>query len=83
MEDKIKQALDAIRPSLQNDGGDIELVAIEGKNVKVRLHGSCAHCAFQQYTLKNGVERYLQAYIDDGITVENVTEGAMEPEDVE
>ncbi|MDD4010912.1 MAG: NifU family protein [Sphaerochaetaceae bacterium] len=69
MEDKVKEALDQIRPSLQNDGGDIELVKVEGKDVYVRLTGHCAGCMMSQITLKKGVEAYLKNYVDEDITV--------------
>ena len=65
MEDKIKEAIEAIRPSLQNDGGDISLERIDGKNVHVKLHGHCAGCPMSQITLSNGVERYLRDTVAD------------------
>ncbi|MBO4388831.1 MAG: NifU family protein [Spirochaetales bacterium] len=74
MEQKIIEAINAIRPSLQNDGGDIEYLGLEGYTVKVKMHGSCAHCPYQQMTLKNGIENYLKSYIDEKIEVVNATE---------
>ena len=60
MEDKIKAALDQIRPVLQRDGGDIEFVELTEDNiVKVRLQGHCAGCPGARMTLKGIVERIL------------------------
>ncbi|SCJ99420.1 Fe/S biogenesis protein nfuA [uncultured Eubacterium sp.] len=60
MEDKIKAALDQIRPVLQRDGGDIEFVELTEDNiVKVRLQGHCAGCPGARMTLKGVVERIL------------------------
>lgn len=74
MEQKIIDALNSIRPSLQNDGGDIEFLGLDGYQVKVKMHGSCAHCPYQEMTLKNGIQNYLRSYIDEKIEVINVDE---------
>lgn len=74
LEQKVIEALDYIRPSLQNDGGDIEFVRIEGSQVYVKLQGACAGCMMAQMTLKNGVERMLKYNVDESIEVINVTE---------
>ena len=71
MEDKVKQALQDIRPALQNDGGDIEFVSLVGDNVTVRLVGACAGCPMSQMTLKGGVERYLRNFVDPHLNVVN------------
>ncbi len=71
MENKIKEAINDIRPALQNDGGDIEFISIDGKNVHVRLIGACAGCPMSQITLTNGVQRYLRETIDPDIVVIN------------
>lgn len=60
MEEKIRIALEAIRPSLQADGGDIEFIGVEGGTVKVRLQGACASCPSAQMTLTMGVEEHLK-----------------------
>lgn len=61
---KVEQALDEIRPFLQNDGGDISLVAIEdNKAVKVKLEGNCVACSVNQMTLKSGVEMTIKKYV--------------------
>lgn len=55
----VEQALAKIRPLLQRDGGDIELVEVTDGVVKVRLTGACKGCPMSQMTLKQGVERLL------------------------
>lgn len=72
LEQKVKEALEYIRPSLQNDGGDIEFVRLDGNKVYVKLKGACAGCMMAQMTLKNGVERMLKYNIDENLEVENL-----------
>lgn len=72
LEQKVKEALGYIRPSLQNDGGDIEFVRLEGNKVYVKLKGACAGCMMAQMTLKNGVERMLKYNVDENLEVENL-----------
>lgn len=61
MEEKIKDAIDQIRPFLQRDGGDVEFVELTDTNVvKVRLQGHCAGCPGAQMTLKAVIERILK-----------------------
>jgi Fe-S cluster biogenesis protein NfuA len=72
MIDKVKAAIENIRPDLQNDGGDIEFVSMEGNDVTVRLVGSCAGCPMSQMTLKNGVERYVRSVVDPNINIISV-----------
>ena len=69
----IKEAIDAIRPALQNDGGDIEYVSYDEaeKNVHVRLVGACAGCPRSQLTLTNGVQRYMRETLDKELTIIN------------
>ena len=65
-EDQVKEVIQSIRPMLQNDGGDIELVGIDEDNtVKVRLQGACKGCPGAQMTLKMGVERMLKERLPD------------------
>ena len=71
---KVKEALEKIRPAIQEDGGDIELVGVEGEKVSVRLHGACVGCPMAKVTLKQGVEAMLKDEVDPSITVEQVTE---------
>ncbi len=72
MKEKIQEILDQIRPSLQADGGDVELVDVENNIVKVRLTGACHGCPMSQMTLKNGIERYVRAAVPEIVSVESV-----------
>lgn len=72
MENKIKAKLEELRGMLKADGGDLELVAIDGMNVKLRLKGACGCCPHAMMTLKQGIEQILRDDIDGGITVERV-----------
>ncbi|HOB92167.1 MAG: NifU family protein [Bacillota bacterium] len=65
MKEQVKAVLEKIRPSLQADGGDVELVDVVDGVVKVRLQGACSGCPMSQLTLKNGVERILKQEIPD------------------
>jgi len=65
VKEKIEAALAKIRPALQADGGDVELVAVEGGVVKVALKGACAGCPLATLTLKSGIERMLKEEIPD------------------
>ena len=62
---KIEKALNEIRPFLQSDGGNIELVSLEKNRVKVRLLGNCISCSVNQMTLKNGVEMTIKKYVPE------------------
>lgn len=70
MKEKVLKAITEIRPRLQADGGDIELVDITNNVVKVKLKGSCAGCPMSQMTIKWGVENYLKKNVSADITVE-------------
>jgi Fe-S cluster biogenesis protein NfuA len=71
-EEKVQKALAEIRPQIQADGGDIELVAVEGETVKVRLRGACVGCPMSTLTLKQGVERLIKAKVPEIQAVEAV-----------
>lgn len=73
MEATIRAKLEGLRIGLQNDGGDLELVKIEGKVVYLKLVGHCGSCPFAMMTLKQGIEVALKE-IDPEITVERVVE---------
>lgn len=61
MKEQVEKALDKIRPALQRDGGDVELVEVgEDGIVKVRLTGACGGCPMSTITLKQGIERVLK-----------------------
>ena len=72
MKEKIENALDKIRPMLQADGGNVELVDVEDGVVKVRLQGACAGCPMSQMTLKNGIEKILKEQVPEVKSVESV-----------
>ena len=63
MKEKIEKALDEIRPFLQSDGGNIELISFTETEVKVRLLGNCISCTVNQMTLKNGVEMTIKKHL--------------------
>jgi Fe-S cluster biogenesis protein NfuA len=66
LEEKVKQVLEKIRPRLQADGGDVELVEVgEDGIVKVRLTGACGGCPFATMTLKNGIEAVLKNQVPE------------------
>jgi Fe-S cluster biogenesis protein NfuA len=65
MQEKVKEVLDKVRPYLMRDGGNVELVGIEGGTVKVKLVGACAGCPHSTMTLKNGIERILKQEIPE------------------
>lgn len=74
VKDRVEKALDLIRPSLQSDGGNVELVDVdeEKKIVKVKLTGACGSCPMSQLTLRMGVEKVLREQIPEIAGVEAV-----------
>ncbi|MBU3912304.1 MAG: NifU family protein [Candidatus Omnitrophica bacterium] len=72
MRDRVEKAIEKIRPFLQKDGGDIELVDITGNVVKVRLKGACSGCPMSHMTLKQGVEKALKEDVPEIEKVEAV-----------
>jgi Fe-S cluster biogenesis protein NfuA len=60
MREQVQEVLNIIRPSLQADGGDVELVDVKDGVVSVRLKGACSGCPMSTMTLKNGIERFLK-----------------------
>lgn len=72
MEQQIRDKLEQLRGMLQADGGDLEIVGIEDKTVKLRLTGACGGCPHATMTIKEGIERALKNEIDEGIVVERV-----------
>lgn len=73
MKEKVQEALNGIRPQLQADGGDIELIEVTDDGVvKVRLMGACSGCPGAQMTLQLGVERVLRAHVPEIKSVEAV-----------
>ena len=72
MEQKIRAKLEQTRAMLQGDGGDLEIVAINGTNVQLRLTGACGCCPHATMTIKQGIERILKEDVDPNIIVEQV-----------
>jgi len=71
MQQKVKDALAKVRPSLQADGGDVELVSVSDEGVvKVRLTGACGGCPMATMTLKAGIERVLKKEVPEVKRVE-------------
>jgi len=61
----VQTALDKVRPTLQADGGDVELVDVEDGVVSVKLTGACGGCPMATMTLKHGIERILREQVPD------------------
>ncbi len=72
MREAVEKALGKIRPMLQRDGGDVELVDVSQGIVKLRLTGACKGCPMSQMTLKNGIERLLKQEVPNLVAVEAV-----------
>ena len=72
MKEKVQQVIDKIRPSLQADGGDVELIDVVDGIVTVKLQGACAGCPMSQMTLKNGIERIVKQELPEIKSVEKV-----------
>ncbi|MHB9004304.1 MAG: NifU family protein [Coriobacteriia bacterium] len=73
MKERVQAALDIIRPALQADGGDVELVDVSDDGVvQVKLVGACRGCPMSQLTLANGVERVLKEQVPEVTRVEPV-----------
>ena len=72
MKESVQSVIDQIRPMLQRDGGDVELVDVEDGIVKVRLQGACKGCPMSQMTLKNGIEKFMKQQIPEVVSVESV-----------
>ncbi len=67
LEEQVKEVLELIRPAIQMDGGDIQLMTVEAGVVTVRLFGTCETCPISPVTLKQGVERLLREHVP-GVT---------------
>ena len=73
LRDRVVQVLDAIRPAVKSDGGDLELVEItDDRRVRIRMLGACIGCPSSMITLKMGVERNLKLYVPEVSSVEAV-----------
>lgn len=71
-QDNVETVLDEMRPYLMADGGNVELVEIDGPIVKLRLQGACGSCPSSAMTLRMGIERRLREFIPEIAEVEQV-----------
>jgi len=69
MKEKVQEAIDKIRPMLQRDGGDVELVDVNDGIVTVRLKGACAGCPSSTATLQHGIQNLLKHFVPDVVEV--------------
>lgn len=67
--EQIESALEQVRPGLQQDGGDVELVDVKGNKVFLRLLGHCRGCPYSQMTLRNGIEAYFKKNLSPDLEV--------------
>ena len=72
MEEQIRAKLEEMRGMLQADGGDLEVVEVDGSLVKLRLKGACGGCPHATMTIKQGLERALKEAVDESIVIERV-----------
>ena len=72
LKERVAKVIERIRPAVQQDGGDIELVSVEVGLVKLRLVGSCAGCPSSMMTLKAGIERAIRAEVPEITGVESI-----------
>jgi Fe-S cluster biogenesis protein NfuA len=73
LREKVEGALDKVRPALQADGGDVELIDVDEDGVvKLKLQGACAGCPMSQMTLKMGIEKVLKQNVPEVDRVESV-----------
>lgn len=70
--ENVETVLDELRPYLMSDGGNVELVDIDGPVVKLRLQGACGSCPSSTMTLRMGIERRLREFIPEIAEVEQV-----------
>lgn len=70
--ERIGDALDSIRPALQSDGGDVELVGFSDGVVRIRLVGACGPCPISSMTVKHGIERRVRAAVPEVTAVQAV-----------
>ena len=72
LKEKVESALNKVRPSLQADGGDVQLIDVDEQGVvKVRLTGACGGCPMSQMTLKMGIEKILKQNVPEVTRVES------------
>ena len=70
---RVEKVISAIRPAVQSDGGDVELVELTPDGVvRIRLHGACVGCPSSQMTLKMGIERNLRLHVPEVVRLEAI-----------
>ncbi|MHC1566006.1 MAG: NifU family protein [Candidatus Syntropharchaeales archaeon] len=73
MRERVEAIINEIKPFLQADGGDVELIDVDENGVvKVRLQGACAGCAFSQMTLANVIEQRIREKVPEIVSVEAI-----------
>ena len=73
LKERVQTALNEVRPSLQADGGDVELVEVSEEGVvKVKLKGACGGCPMAQMTLSQGIEKHLKKVVPEVTSVQGV-----------
>jgi len=73
MKERILRALESVRPGLQADGGDVELIEVDSNGrVRVRLTGTCGDCPMSKITLQQGIERIIKTQVPEVSSVEAV-----------
>ncbi|MFG0245494.1 MAG: NifU family protein [Phycisphaerales bacterium JB052] len=73
--ERVAMVIDRIRPAVQNDGGDIELIEVTDSGiVRIRMHGACVGCPSSNMTLRLGIEQNLKTYVPEVTGVEAVEE---------
>ncbi len=71
--ERVEQIINRIRPAVQSDGGDVELVEVTDDGVaRVRLHGACVGCPSSTMTLRMGIERHIREHVSEVVAVEQV-----------
>ena len=71
--ERVAELIEEVRPSLQRDGGDVELIEVlDNGIVNVRLQGACATCSMSTLTLKMGIEHHLKKSIPEVVSVEHI-----------
>jgi len=69
LDNKIKEAIEIIRPQVQLDGGDLDYLGVEDYKVKIELKGACVGCPLSTVTLKGGIENFLRQKVDPKLEV--------------
>ncbi|MFC1494602.1 NifU family protein [Thermodesulfobacteriota bacterium] len=73
LKERVEEALNKVRPALQADGGDVELIDVSDEGlVKVKLQGACAGCPMSTMTLKMGIEKIIKQNVPEVTKVENI-----------